>query len=947
MNKEKKFGDFLNKIKKELKIDVLKNLNPKTSEDSFVLNLIKNESLLFNELEQILKNKFLNLKNKQKKLEEISQCSQNIKPSFDYYVDKKLKSLIIKIDNYVFEEKNLIFGDSSAFLNYNIVSNLSKNLKVKKSNKTQKNIEVSDFLQSIFVSFKILNNSFGLFLIYNMVRLFRKHYKTKTENELATSKIIFFDYNTDVSSTNLNTVKVARSKFSNLLGETLFEIFKTFKILAEKKLIQSYFDDDEFQYLEEKYSLEFLESKLNKTDYNFYLILKNNKTNLFDSSMAASLGIACCVFLEALEIVVDEGEFFVYKQKKFKTVSIFNVNQKYAKSIFTVPSNPRNLPLIHKPNNWKIDETSSNISLGGFLYNKDLKLSGIKNQHKNGTSKLTLKELESINYLQSNKYTINSFFFEVFKQNSKIFLEHFLGKTAFSSIFYVKKETLILKSLFVYLNENAEYLKLKKKIKKDNLKTKSQLFKKSIKLQENYFNLINLIVQFIHIYVICENYKDFVFYFSMFLDFRGRMYYKGSKFGLQSNDLSKCLIELLGNDYKGNNNCLTFQPNKENTIDYRFYDIYVKNIKPDKFFSKIKASCKIFPTTIGLDVSCSGMSLISGIIGYELGIQLTNVVRLESEAEEKKCIYLYFSNKLKEFLPSTGALILSKEKDDFLKKKLTEFKISLHEIENTLNDFYELIKFNILDRKHVKHFVMCQNYAQTNYGRAIYIYENIVLPQITQKNIVFKGIEKKIVKLMCYSVSKFLGKLYENVFPEISEFCTFLLNKIDHKKKVVLVVKKNVSSFTYEEPKFLKKKFQKPNFRNERSQEINSYIALNKIDFIKAKRSFIANYIHYLESRLCSAVINKCKNENICVWVNHDCFYTSPSYFFKLQCFYYESYLELMLNSDALKLLLTVNECELKKKDEQYLAMLKKNCENVKEKIITKKYLMSSFILSM
>ena len=108
----------------------------------------------------------------------------------------------------------------------------------------------------------------------------------------------------------------------------------------------------------------------------------------------------------------------------------------------------------------------------------------------------------------------------------------------------------------------------------------------------------------------------------------------------------------------------------------------------------------------------------------------------------------------------------------------------------------------------------------------------------------------------------------------------------------------------------------------------------------------VANFIHYLDSRLNFLVINKCRIESIPLWVNHDCFYVCPTKKSKLLIHYFDSFIELLLEDDVIKHFLNVNNIEASDSLEKLLRISKVNREVILKKLSNGDLKMSKFILS-
>jgi hypothetical protein len=146
-----------------------------------VKSLIK----LDNDLKNILDDSSLTLEEKQIKLEKLSEKNQSFKLALDYQVPANLTTNINSIDNYFFDDKNLNSKDISYYLESTLYEYFKNQKAQKRSNKTKKNKEQVEGLKDILLVFKVLNNSFGLFLIYNLVVFLRSGFdNTKLRNQI-------------------------------------------------------------------------------------------------------------------------------------------------------------------------------------------------------------------------------------------------------------------------------------------------------------------------------------------------------------------------------------------------------------------------------------------------------------------------------------------------------------------------------------------------------------------------------------------------------------------------------------------------------------------------------------------------------------------------------------------------------------------------------------------
>ena len=115
---------------------------------------------------------------------------------------------------------------------------------------------------------------------------------------------------------------------------------------------------------------------------------------------------------------------------------------------------------------------------------------------------------------------------------------------------------------------------------------------------------------------------------------------------------------------------------------------------------------------------------------------------------------------------------------------------------------------------------------------------------------------------------------------------------------------------------------------------------------MKSSRSAVANFIHFLDSRLCSHVIYKCMKNDVTLWTNHDCFYTSKQNVEQVKRFYFESYKELLLQGDTLSMFFTANHVTHPRIVNNYLEAVKLERQKLCNDIEKEKLVMSQNILS-
>ena len=210
---------------------------------------------------------------------------------------------------------------------------------------------------------------------------------------------------------------------------------------------------------------------------------------------------------------------------------------------------------------------------------------GIVNHFKNSQYVITEQNLETLNYLQRNKYEINSEFLnyilENFHEAVRLRLQNFPNANCFvENIHFLNQTETKLRSFDSYLENNTDMNKLKQKLveasdKKCLVKQIARLYKQ---LYQEYLQTANEFFNFVNTIVIAIHYKLYKFFFSVFLDSRGRIYYKttGTSFGLQTGDFSRCLISLCENE-----DIRASLPRQ--TSEYEiYYEDYLKSIDKKK-----------------------------------------------------------------------------------------------------------------------------------------------------------------------------------------------------------------------------------------------------------------------------------------------------------------------------------------------------------------------------
>ena len=198
---------------------------------------------------------------------------------------------------------------------------------------------------------------------------------------------------------------------------------------------------------------------------------------------------------------------------------------------------------------------------------------------------------------------------------------------------------------------------------------------------------------------------------------------------------------------------------------------------------------------------------------------------------------------------------------------------------------------------------------------------------------------------MCYYLATWIDSIYHQTFPEISELCSLLTLQFENQNPINLSCP-HQSDFQYQQLLYETKKIPRPSFQKKRNSDLSIHLRTDKADFGKILRSIVANFIHYLDSRLNFLVIDKCRKDSIILWPNHDSFYTNPEKKHVLLKHYFDSFIELLLKEDVLTHFLKQNNIEPDIVLTNLLAKYTINRENILNDLNTNNLEMSKFILT-
>lgn len=391
------------------------------------------------------------------------------------------------------------------------------------------------------------------------------------------------------------------------------------------------------------------------------------------------------------------------------------------------------------------------------MFNKTLNYPAILNQQKKGVTKIIETDLININFIQSNFYNVNQEFLKYVTSNFKTIVRLYLREIPNVAYFIHDLDrdnigSIQIKSMEELFRDDDELSTLVQNLQMQptNKTLKVRIAKRKAYLTSNYQDIANVFFKLVNTYVIASNFQKFKFYFTVFLDARGRLYFKsvGSAFGLQAGDFSKALIDLSGNDYYDTPtiNKVNYSPDNKNYLDY----IATLDEKRNPF-STIRSRLGILPTTISNDAACSGSSIISGFCGYLTGLYLTNIFSHPKYLDEKLCIYSYFLIAMNENFPKNAYSLYSEDK---IQKKAKSLNISPETFVSQIDFNLFSIKNELLKREHAKQIVMRKTYSETSKGRGEYIYNEVFQTCLSLTNAKPNRIEVSINKSFTYHLAE-------------------------------------------------------------------------------------------------------------------------------------------------------------------------------------------------
>ena len=306
----------------------------------------------------------------------------------------------------------------------------------------------------------------------------------------------------------------------------------------------------------------------NLLEKNYILLSAKDKSGFTDATIKKSgwyqLSDMIIRGLEEAKIVEIDQKLGPRKRKY--TVDYIGIFSEFKSIAITYDYKSTNMPLFTKPKNW---ESSANHGRpkGGFLFHqKDLIM---YNKEKSLMTNVSDEILSNINFLQNISYKINK---KRLKQIESNFNQ------------YLKKQ-----GIRIHLYKN-----------KQDFLEEDYKFNHNHKIYNDQLKKVCIILETLEQALYLSNFS--CFYFTIYLDFRTRIYYHGWPINPQGSSLSRELI-MFGNQRK-------------------------KSLTKE------------------LDVSASGLQIIGGLLGNFDYLEKTNLLIKKNKPKKKKYdIYLETLNK--------------------------------------------------------------------------------------------------------------------------------------------------------------------------------------------------------------------------------------------------------------------------------------------------------------
>lgn len=837
-------------------------------------------------------------------------------------------------------------------------------------------------LRFILSLLEFRDQDFGLILIHNVANVFRNVFDTtETKDTLSAQKAAFEDLNSVLAEKTkeeeedekiaVEQYLIRRTRIKDIIVNVFFTHFRLtrglfFADLTAEKESQSkienfvitkksapclsflsdfkrdvinYLDYLKYDEAKTKTVIDFLDSLYKDTflkDFNL-----TQPSSAFISDYLMVLLSIFNVFKESLRHVTIDG--------LPRHINYVEFNHSYLLNLFTFTTDIYKLPMILYPNDWALRFNNSvykknDLTFGGFLSNRVTLFPAVHAITDTSSFANCEDAVQALNYLQTQPYLINNQMLLLIESNLVFYTKNYIDDDIKKSLFKEDK-TLLTEEQFIttfYINKDNSAL------------TQNEAFnqKKNIDLGRIYYRQkLNRFFTFLTLFFKVYCFKNYYIWTPWSLDFRFRMYPQGI-ITFQGNDFIKSLLDLVS---YGKSIALINKTYSDSAISY--FEEQKKSAEKDflkkssKVFFHHKYLNNIYQSVFFLDVTASGIQILSGLVGYLEGLILTNLITEKNAQEKKKDIYRFFAERL-------------------------HAKVNLHFLKNysnkenvLLNRYYAILQrliIDTLDRALCKNLLMCYVYSEGSRSRRQKIIlatvptnELLILEiQIASKMVSQEFSTNKIISNIAYVIAyNLFVKTCEEMFGSIVELKTMLENITKEKNiranaglHMIIADKQSDKKRLEVFYQYFKDETTQYSYWSPQDNKMHSYNlnkSTNVCDTAALRRSVSPNLIHRIDSEILISLVLRCEKENIPIVTAHDCFGVHHCFIDRIKTMYYEEFCELIIGKRIVYNFMRANllDSELEKFI-PIIEKIEKNVQHCKKLIDSNEYVMSSFVLN-
>ena len=252
--------------------------------------------------------------------------------------------------------------------------------------------------------------------------------------------------------------------------------------------------------------------------------------------------------------------------------------------------------------------------------------------------------------------------------------------------------------------------------------------------------------------------------------------------------------------------------------------------------------------SISLDATCSGISIIAGLVGSIEVLQLTNVLETQDNTE-KQDFYTKISN--------------------IMSQKWAQIKITKIKCLKTLNILRDLVDQIIPDRNFVKLFCLKFSYNETAYTRIQNVSDKLTTKWVGEHEM---KIPEKEIHFISVTLEKIFVESISGVCPDLIDFRDLFNKNLGKaiKRNNGLYINNVFGSIYTHKPQIEMKRITR--YANNKPQQFTVSKNKEDTDVGATRRAALANFIHSLDAEILHRVVEMCRLNDINVSTVHDCF---------------------------------------------------------------------------